>query len=200
MNNTLTDIIDLEWEAFQSVHNLGGRASCQNDRITFFIMRKSQFLTWNEETRTRYLQDLLLAKEKGRNLLEEKYARMMEHTAPDEYARFMHSLPRVADETKKLIEDIVSIQLKWHKDYVQCYPRLAARARPVDQTGNTLETSFETYLRGELLTYSPETLQTYAAHIRHQNELGKNMSIETMENTAKMYGYASATEAEKETY
>ena len=35
-------IVQLEWEAFDKVDNLGGRAGCQNDGETFSIMRKSQ--------------------------------------------------------------------------------------------------------------------------------------------------------------
>ncbi|MDY2738998.1 MAG: DUF4125 family protein [Acidaminococcus sp.] len=32
-------IIEREWTLFDEVHNIGGRASCQDDRETFFIMR-----------------------------------------------------------------------------------------------------------------------------------------------------------------
>ena len=39
-------VVDIEWIQFQQVHNEGGRASCQDDRETFEIMRKSQFLAW----------------------------------------------------------------------------------------------------------------------------------------------------------
>ena len=33
-------VVDIEWIQFQQVHNEGGRASCQDDRETFEIMRK----------------------------------------------------------------------------------------------------------------------------------------------------------------
>lgn len=57
-------------------------------------------------------------------------------------------------------------------------------------------TSFETYLRGELLTYSQSTLNLYAEHVKRQHAQGVNMSVQIMENTAMMYGYSSAVEAE----
>ena len=34
-------IIQLEWEMFSAVSNIGGQASCQQDRGTFEVMRRS---------------------------------------------------------------------------------------------------------------------------------------------------------------
>ena len=65
-------VVDIEWIQFQQVHNEGGRASCQDDRETFEIMRKSQFLAWTEEVLESYLQDLRDAWKEGWNLLTEK--------------------------------------------------------------------------------------------------------------------------------
>ena len=42
-------LIQMEWEDFQKVNNEGGRASCQDDPETFFIMRRSHFAPWTEE-------------------------------------------------------------------------------------------------------------------------------------------------------
>ena len=44
--SVIEKIIELEWNQFQAVHNEGGRASCQDDRETFDIMRGSQFADW----------------------------------------------------------------------------------------------------------------------------------------------------------
>ena len=41
-------IVMLEWKAFDKVENQGGRASCQDDWSTFSIMRKSQYMLWEE--------------------------------------------------------------------------------------------------------------------------------------------------------
>ena len=73
-------IIDMEWQMFQKVENIGGRASCQDDFETFYIMRFSQYGSWTDEMVNYYLdfaEDALL---RGRNLVSEKYARMMEET------------------------------------------------------------------------------------------------------------------------
>ena len=195
MDTCIDTIVAMEWEAFQDVHNVGGRASCQDDRRTFSIMRKSQFLAWDAETREAYLRDLAAAKEQGRNLLTEKYARMMAYTSPLEYRQLERSLPPVSGEAAGLAEQIAATLLVWQEEYARAYPRLTARGRPVeDNSGGMI--SFETYLRGELLTYSPETLRRLAAHVSKLRDDGMNMSVELMRHTVRMYGYASLEDAE----
>ena len=86
----IASIVALEWEMFQNVNNVGGRAACQDNFETFSVMRSSQATAWSEAALASYLEDLTDAQENGRNLLTEKYARMMEFTAPLEYARIQH--------------------------------------------------------------------------------------------------------------
>lgn len=45
-------IIRMEWELFDKVQNIGGRASCQDQWSTFQIMRSSQLLAWTPELLT----------------------------------------------------------------------------------------------------------------------------------------------------
>jgi len=51
-------ILELEWDMFTNVTNVGGRASCQDDRKTFIIMRKAQAHIWSMNTLISYLYDL----------------------------------------------------------------------------------------------------------------------------------------------
>lgn len=76
----MNEIIKLEYEMFDKVKSMGGRASCQDDFNTFFAMRYSQFIVLKEDTLESYKADLLRAKNDGRNLLTKKYAHMMEYT------------------------------------------------------------------------------------------------------------------------
>ena len=41
-------IIELEWDMFDKVTNTGGRAACQDDEWTFYVMRFSQFSALSE--------------------------------------------------------------------------------------------------------------------------------------------------------
>ena len=155
----MSEIIKLEWDMFSHVSNVGGPASCQMRPDTFKIMRKSQAATWSDELLASYLEDLKAATREGRNIMAEKYARMMESTFPEEYRKLAASLPPVDKESLQKIEEIVAINVGWKAELFDRYPRLSGKGRPLrtseDSTG---ETSFETYLRGELKTYSARTI------------------------------------------
>lgn len=73
-----------------SCFDVGGPASCQMRPDTFKIMRKSQAATWSDELLASYLEDLKTATREGRNIMTEKYARMMESTFPEEYRSWRH--------------------------------------------------------------------------------------------------------------
>ena len=193
----IDNIIQLEWQAFDKVQNEGGRASCQNDFETFEIMRKSQFLSWDEATRAAYHADLVEARSVGRNLIQEKYARMMASTAPAQYASFAHLLPVLSDSQLATIEAIVALQLVWREAFARDYPLLSSQARLIRTEENTpWETSFETYLRGELGTYSEATLRAYETMVKACETRGENLTAIAMDHTARLYGYAGLNAAE----
>lgn len=197
MNATIITLVTKEWANFQEVHNKGGRAPCQNDYRTFAMMRTSQFSTWSEELCASYLADLERAEKEGRNLLTEKYAYMMERTAPDDYENMKHLLPVVSDAKKAMINQIVDIQLQWQSEYIKLYPKFSRGGRPMDANGDTsYYTSFETYLRSELMTYSDHTVSLYLAHVQKLYAQGINMTIENLECNAKLYGFSSLDEME----
>ena len=54
---------------------------------------------------------------------------------------------------------------------------------------NENNTSYETYLRGELLTYSERTLALYGQFIVKLAGNRQNLACMIMENTARAYGY-----------
>ena len=41
-------ILEIEWNMFQKVKNTEGRASCQDNKKTFYLMRSSQFASWSD--------------------------------------------------------------------------------------------------------------------------------------------------------
>ena len=192
------ELISLEWEAFDKVENEGGRADCQDDWNTFSIMRKSQYLTWNEEMLKSYIGDFHRANDRGWNLITEKYGRMMETTAPSRYREIKDSLPEIPEAKKEIIEEIVKIQVDWMEEFAAEYPKAAGNARSIHTWEDHLfNTSYETYLRGELSTYSDETLDLYGRFIAQLCMDGKNLAKLTMENTAHLYGYKSLDDLEQ---
>lgn len=190
-------LVEREWALFQVVHNEGGRASCQNDRATFVIMRSSQFAPWNEALVDSYSADLDEAAAQGRNLLAEKYAWMMEKTHPAQFAALREQLPQLPQEMIEDIRAIVGQQLAWMRVYWQKYPHLAAGNRALTSEEDTaLDTSFETYLEGELKTYSPETVKKLRGFVEELEAAGKNLALLTMAATVKNYGFVSLDQAE----
>ena len=193
----IDELVSLEWAAFDKVENEGGRADCQDDWNTFSIMRKSQYQTWTEEMLRSYIGDFRRADQKGWNLITEKYARMMESTAPVRYAQLKDTLPQLPDMKKEIIEEIVKIQVGWMEDFAREYPKAAGSARRIHTSEDTpFDTSYETYLRGELSTYSDETLDLYGRFIAGLCRKEQNLAKMIMTNTAHLYGYASLEELE----
>lgn len=191
-------IVALEWKQFDKVENEGGRAECQNNWNTFSIMRKSQYLTWTEELLESFYQDLMDAEEKGWNLITEKYARMMESTAPEKYAGLEKDLPKRSKERIAIQEEIIKIQVGWMEEFADKYPKMAGNARSIHTSEDTpYNTSYETYLRGELGTYSEETLILYGRFIVSVQQAGKNLAYEIMNQTTLLYGYESVEDAEE---
>lgn len=179
-----------EFEAFDKVQNEGGRASCQNNWPTFKVMRMSQYMTWTEDMLLQYLYEFKTNYANGRNMIEEKYARMMESTAPLEYARFAKRLPAVSEAKKAIVEQIVALQVKWMEEFAAQYPNLAEDARAIHTAEDlAYDTSYETYLRGELRTYSDRMLEMYGRYIVAHAQAGKNVACEIMKNTVQFYGY-----------
>lgn len=190
-------IIAMEWWQFQAVDNEGGRAGCQDDLETFTIMRKSQFLAWDQDVVESYFNDLVRARETCRNLITEKYGRMMESTAPAQYETIKHHFPEILPAHRALIEEAVAINVKWEENFAARYPKLGGNGRPIHTCEDSpWETSVETYARGELMTYSPETAEKYLKMCRRMAEDGQSLAELTRYYMCRLYGYQSIEQAE----
>lgn len=191
------DVTQTEWEMFQHVYNTGGRASCQDDPDTFFKMRMSQWMVYSDEVLHSYLEDCRQAHEDCRNLMFEKYGRMMESTFPEEYEEIKAYLPDVTDKLE-IVEKIVRINLEWDADMLRAYPNLRNRGRVLTtaEDGIMAGSSMESYLRGELLSYSMHTLELIWKETREAYERGESLLKQTIANETLFYGYGSLEEAE----
>lgn len=191
-------IARLEFKAFDKVKNEGGRAYCQNDWPTFSVMRKSQYLTWNHTMLVQYIYDFTRELSMGHNLITEKYGRMMESTAPERYEEIKDNFPALSEQKKGIIEQIVAVQMSMMEEFAIAHPNVADNARSIHTyEDNRINTSYETYLRGEISTYSDKMLQLYAAYVIEKATNNENIARLTIENTAKLYGYKSLEAFEK---
>lgn len=191
-------IIKMEWEMFDKTRNKGGRADCQDDFSTFNIMRKSQFMVYDSELLENYYNDLTQACKTGRNLIMEKYARMMKTTVPEEYKAIEKYLPYISDEHARCVENITEMQVGMMEEFAKKYPKMANNARSIHTSEDSeYNTSYETYLRGEMLSYSYESAKLYERMLKRYEAAHKNIARDIMENTAKLYGYDNLEHAEE---
>lgn len=195
----INEVIEREWEQFQYVQNEGGRADCQDDHETFVIMRKSQFMNWTQELLESYRQDLIEAEAAHWNLLTEKYARMMESTAPERYAELADILPKRSKERIQMQEEMIAQQIRWEEDFAAKFPGIASAGRVIHTSEDTpWDTSIETYARGEISTYSDRTVGLLKKLYDQMAADHENLSEKTLRNMTALYGYESLEEAEKQ--
>ena len=188
----IEEIIEREWAFFDQVQHIDGRAACQDDFETFQIQRTAQFKAYNHDTLASYLQDLRTYKKMGYNPMMLKYARMMETSDPEYYQTIKEQLPPINAMTSQLIEAIVSIEVTMREEFNELYPSFAKKVRVTHTSEDEKDSvSFETYLRGELSTYSSRTLYLYGQMIVHMANQNENMIIKIQEETVKAYGYQS---------
>jgi len=183
----IAKIVELELDMFLAVP-ADGIYSCQQDPDGFGLHRRVQFSIWSEDTLQSYLDDLHRAKEDGINLMTIKYASMQDLIA--------------RENRNPLIAEILTIKYRWQEEMVHKYPYLMAGARKLQGSDEkTEDTSFETYLRGELETYSDDTLALLHRDVIELKKMGINGSEKIYEHLVKELGYDSieaANQAQKQ--
>jgi hypothetical protein len=114
----------------------------------------------------------------------------------EKYACIDRLIPRINNST--FIERIVDAHYRWQQKMFEKYPNLMAPARPLACSDDSPhQTSFETYLRGELETYSERTLESLHADIVEKQREGHNMAQELYRHTVKALGYDSLADADE---
>ena len=143
----------------------------------------AQFIPWSLKTLESYFNDLEIAQQAGLNLMHQKYA-IMSNQIKGQAGDY-------------IFDKILDIQLIWQRTVIEKYPNIMRRARPLLSSVDTDDfTSFETYLRGELQTYSQRTLSCLYEDLIIKLDQGINMSEEIYSFLAIYSGYSSLQEAE----
>jgi hypothetical protein len=198
LDDTGYEIIRTEWQMFSSVRNQGGRASCQSNPHEFCLTRAGQMLSWPQELRRHWLEDLREAKAEGRNLMTEKYARMMASTHPDEYARVSEFLPPLSESQRVIIEELVTCVIGWAEETARKYSAIAAGGRPIHSCEDIRGvTSIETYARGEISTYGLATLRCTQSWYDECRRNGINPQQVADRHLAILHGFSSLEAAEE---
>ena len=95
------------------------------------------------------------------------------------------------------IRKITDIYLAWEQTLQERYPRLRRRGRPMTagQDGANI-TSVETYLLGELKTYSAKTVHLLLDYVEQAQQEGRNLAEENLTHMVRGYGYPDLAAAE----
>ena len=158
----IKNIINIEWGMFQELENIGGRASCQDNYDYFVLMRESQFFAWDNELIESYYNDLKEANKYGYNLLAIKYGFMEEAIDKKHFEKIKNNLPKINEKRINLQEAIISLQLEMLEDFKKIDENKTNNMRSFYSSYDTiLDVSYETYLRGELSSYSEKTVYLY---------------------------------------
>ena len=131
----------------------------------------------SDTTLAHYLDGLRSAAAQGRNVMVEKYARMDSLIPPL--------------QANPLIDEIVCAETA----FIQA---ASARFPHVIRHGGT--SAFQNYLRCEAETYSPATLESYAADLHRARQQGRNPAIERFRCLADLLGKPSLEAFEKEAF
>lgn len=122
-------------------------------------------------------------------MMTEKYGYMMKSTHSQEYEQIKLHLPAISERKKALISKIVSVELQWMDSIVRAYPNIRLQGRVLKQTQEGAdETSFETYRKGELCTYSIDTLQSLWQHVTAAQKEGKNLNEDVLIHMTRLCG------------
>lgn len=180
-DNLLKEIVKNEWDFFHNVNNIGNRSFCQDDINTFIYARVCYWSIYNEDILKSYLEDLKDAKSKGRNIVTEKYAYMMEKTDNEYFQKIKHRLPALSKQKLEDINNIISIQYTWEKEILDNKSYLYDNMRKLDADSKH-NTSAITYFTGELKSYSDKTISLIKNYFIQANNRGINLLERNLKN------------------
>lgn len=189
-------IISEEYSMFEKVQNIGGRASCQDDFDTFYIMRFAQHSLFEMDTLQSYLNDVEAAQAAGRNLITEKYSWMMEETDPVYFTEKLKPyLPVISEQKRVMVDNMTTVFMNCYEPLKQWYPNLLASGRsPYNSAGGA---SIRLYFSSELKTWSEATLQMACRDMVALLEAHKNPVRMIYEETVIFYGYLGLEAADE---
>ncbi len=194
----LEQIVGLEWEMMKEVNNIGGKAICQKDKEKFVQMRMAQLSLWSEDTKNSYKQDLVAAVDSGRNLVEEKYAYMLEYSDRELFEKNKKLMGKVSEEKMLLVKELTDLAVEEQRLISKKYPLLSKTGRPLRSKSDTQhKISFETYHRSELITYSIRTLELLKEDYLNYKKEHKSIAYLNLNNIVKSLGYKNVEEAEE---
>ena len=115
----------------------------------------------------------------------------------DFHEKIKNLLEQPSSQKLDLVEKIMEIYMKWEEEFFKAYPIFSSMGRPLySKQDDDEDTSIETYLRGELLSYSEKTLALYLKYILEMKNKNINLAVKNMDNLASMQGFENSQDVE----
>lgn len=182
MNTLIQNIITQEWNHFTNTQNIDAPASCQSQKGNFYASRTAYWSMYPEDVLQYYSLDLVHAKNTGTNIVTQKYGYMMAYTDPEYFKTIQPLLPPVSPQKIKFVEAIMVIYLQWELSLQETHKELFRGPRPLlAKEDRKTVTSVETYMRGELQTYSEQTLKAILEFFLLEMAAGRNPLLKQYE-------------------
>ena len=175
--NIINRIVEYEWEMFQHLTPTQRTLACRNNKYMFLLMRSSQWKVYPLNVQASYLNDIHQA-------LFERYAYMMILTRDlieDEVTKI---LPGIEKEKEDLVDKIIKHHKVWYESVANKLPTATSAGRPMVY-GGVGDIDVFTYLKGELFTYSINTLINILEAEKMMISQNKNLVIEIYKNYTK---------------
>lgn len=161
----LAEIVERELGMFLAAPSQGGPSQHQERPDAFRIMRLMTHSAHGEKFLRSYLGDLRQAQKKGRNFTVEKYGLL------DELIDSLSDNP--------LIDEIADAETSFLTEAAQLHPGIIKAA------GSEM---YKNFLRCELRTLSPQSLELYAEEMREAKRAGANPALERHNWLARKLG------------
>lgn len=163
--NITARIIEEEWQMFTITNSMGGRSCCQDQKGNFIASRTAYWGMFSEDILHSYSLDLVESAHNQINLITQKYAYMMRSTDPMGYEKIKQHLMPLSEQKEDTVNAIMLIYMEWEEELQKQGGTKDEHHRKLYAKYDTPQhTSVETYMRGELCSYSLRTLQKILLH------------------------------------
>lgn len=166
-------IVALEWADFDVVQGQNGRATCQDDALHFVVYRLAQYLAFPTEALSGIYADIERAHGAGRNIIADKYARMMRTTDPVLFWRDLApQIEAVTPLKKRVLAELERELVAFERSAAQTLAAAHANSRP--DASSAGKVSAVDYYLAEAEGYSLQTLRLLLDGFSAQRAAGIN--------------------------
>ncbi|MBU5668840.1 DUF4125 family protein [Peptoniphilus sp. MSJ-1] len=152
----IKDIINMEWNFFDKVKGLHGRAICQDSPVNFIINRMAQYLTYDDDICLCIQRDYKKHMSNDFNPVFGKYAKMMQFTDLKKYEEVKDILPKTSPVKQYALKEVSELFSIGLEDVERKFPKTSQKARPRESVNKRI--SSIAYFISEISFFNLKTI------------------------------------------